>query len=101
MKNPFTAITQTVSVLFLLSAVVTAADLDIVSTMTFEVSGRKYVEPCVHNNTAQMREAHFKVGNKGVRWSFRPLPVAAGQTACFALDAPPIAPGLPNEINVE
>ncbi|MGH7899832.1 MAG: hypothetical protein ACREQQ_17885 [Candidatus Binatia bacterium] len=78
-----------------------AADLEIVSTGNFESGGKKYVEPCVHNNTAQVRQAHFKVGNKAVRWSFRPLPVPAGKTACFALDAPPIAPGLPNEVNVE
>jgi hypothetical protein len=77
------------------------ADLDIVSTMTFESEGRKYIEPCVHNNTAEVREAHFKIGTSGVRWSFRPLPVPAGQTACFALDAPPIAPGVANEVHVE
>ena len=78
-----------------------AADLDVVSTMAFEAGGHKYVEPCVRNNTAQVREAHFKVGSAGVRWIFKPLPVPAGKTACFALDAPPIAPGVANEIHVE
>jgi hypothetical protein len=80
---------------------VQAGDLELVSTGNFESGGRKYIEPCVHNNTAEIRQAHFKVGNKAVRWSFRPLPIPAGTTACFALDAPPIAPGLPNEVNVE
>ena len=77
------------------------ADLDVVSTMSFESGGRKYIEPCVHNNTAQIREAHFKIGSAGVRWTFRPLSVPPGQTACFALDAPPIAPGVANEVHVE
>jgi len=78
-----------------------AADLDIISTMSFESGGRKYIEPCVHNNTAEVRQAHFKVGTTGVRWSFAPLPVPAGQTACFELAAPPIAPGIANEVHVE
>jgi hypothetical protein len=78
-----------------------ASDLDIVSTMSFETGGRKYIKPCVHNNTAQARQAHFKVGTTGVRWSFAPLPVPAGQTACFELAAPPIAPGIANEVHVE
>jgi len=82
-----------------LSAV--ASDLDIVSTMSFETGGRKYIKPCVHNNTAEARQAHFKVGTTGVRWSFAPLPVPAGQTACFELAAPPIAPGIANEVHVE
>ena len=34
-----------------------AADLDIISTMSFESGGRKYIEPCVHNNTAEARQA--------------------------------------------
>ena len=78
-----------------------AQDLDIISTMTFEAGGKKYIKPCVHNNTAQMRQARFKVGTPGVRWSFAPLPVPAGQTACFELAAPPIAPGIANEVHVE
>jgi|ERR1041384_7737255 len=78
-----------------------ASDLDIVSTMSFETGGRKYIKPCVHNNTAEARQAHFKVGTTGVRWSFAPLPVPAGQTACFELAAPPIAPGIANEVHVE
>ena len=78
-----------------------ASDLDIVSTMSFETGGRKYIKPCVHNNTAEVRQAHFKVGTTGVRWSFAPLPVPAGQTACFELAAPPIAPGIANEVHVE
>jgi len=78
-----------------------AADLDIISTMSFESGGRKYIEPCVHNNTAEARQAHFKVGTTGVRWSFAPLPVPAGKTACFSLAAPPIAPGIANEVHVE
>ena len=78
-----------------------ASDLDIISTMSFETGGRKYIKPCVHNNTAQARQAHFKVGTTGVRWSFAPLPVPAGQTACFELAAPPIAPGIANEVHVE
>jgi hypothetical protein len=77
------------------------ADLDVVSTMNFESGGRKYVEPCVHNNTAEARQAHFKIGSAGVRWTFRPLTIPPGQTACFALDAPPIAPGVANEVHVE
>jgi len=78
-----------------------ASDLDIVSTMSFESGGKKYVKPCVHNNTAEVRQAHFKIGTTGVRWSFAPLPVPAGQTACFELAAPPIAPGVANEVHVE
>ena len=78
-----------------------ASDLDIVSTMSFETGGRKYIKPSVHNNTAEARQAHFKVGTTGVRWSFAPLPVPAGQTACFELAAPPIAPGIANEVHVE
>ncbi len=78
-----------------------ASDLDIVSTMSFESGGKKYVKPCVHNNTAEARQAHFKIGTTGVRWSFAPLPVPAGQTACFELAAPPIAPGIANEVHVE
>ena len=101
MPTRFAARTRIGSVFLLLCAPAMAADLDIVSTMTFESGGRKYIQPCVHNNTAELREAHFKVGNHAVRWTFRPLPVAAGQTACYALDAPPIAPGVPNEVNVE
>ena len=85
----------------LCTSVAGAADLDIVSTMSFESGGRKFIEPCVRNNTSQTREAHFKIGSRGVRWSFRPLPVPPGQTACFALDAPPIAPGVANEVHVE
>jgi len=78
-----------------------ASDLDIISTMSFESGGRKYIKPCVHNNTGEIRQAHFKVGTTGVRWSFAPLPVPAGQTACFELAAPPIAPGIANEVHVE
>jgi hypothetical protein len=78
-----------------------ASDLDIVSTMSFESGGKKYVKPCVHNNTAEVRQAHFKIGTTGVRWSFAPLPVPPGQTACFELAAPPIAPGIANEVHVE
>lgn len=78
-----------------------AADLEIVSTMSFEANGKKYVEPCVRNNSNESRQAHFKIGSAGVRWTFRPMTIAPGQTACFALDAPPIAPGVANEIHVE
>lgn len=101
MTTTLAGLNRIVSVFFLLCLPAMAADLDVVSTVTFESGGRKYIQPCVHNNTAQLREAHFKVGNHAVRWTFRPLPVAAGQTACYALDAPPIAPGVPNEVNVE
>lgn len=80
---------------------VSAADLEIVSTMNFESNGKKYVEPCVRNNTTESREAHFKIGSAGVRWTFRPITVGPGQTACVAFDAPPIAPGVANEIHVE
>ena len=78
-----------------------ATDLEIVSTMSFESNGKKYIEPCVRNNTTESRQAHFKIGVAGVRWSFRPITIAAGKTACFALDAPPIAPGVANEVHVE
>ncbi len=101
MRISLAGLTRTVSALFLLSAPTMAADLDLVSTVTFESGGRRYIQPCVHNNTGELREAHFKVGNHAVRWAFRPLPVAAGQTACYSLDAPPIVPGIPNEVNVE
>jgi hypothetical protein len=80
---------------------VAAADLDIVSTMTLESGGRKFLEPCAHNNTMELREARLKIGSCAVRWSFRPLHVPSGQTARFTLDAPPIAPGVANEVHVE
>lgn len=83
------------------ASLATAGDLDVVSTMSFESGGHKYIEPCVHNNTAEAREAHFKVGSAGVRWTFKPLTIPPGKTACFALEAPPIAPGVANEVHVE
>ncbi len=90
-----------VAALMLWCGYASASDLEIVSTMSFESGGKKYVEPCVHNNAAEARQAHFKVGSAGVRWSFRAISVPAGQTACFALDAPPIAPGVANDIHLE
>jgi hypothetical protein len=78
-----------------------AADLEIVSQMSFEANGKKYIEPCVRNNSQESRQAHFKIGSAGVRWTFRPMTIAPGQTSCFALDAPPIAPGIANEVHVE
>jgi len=97
-RGPWRAVS---ALMFFCASLAAASDLDVVSMMNFESGGRKYVEPCVHNNTAEVRNAHFKVGSAGVRWTFRPLPVPPGKTACFALDAPPIAPGVANEIHVE
>ena len=82
-------------------ASVSAADLEIVSTMSFENGGKQYVEPRVRNNTTAIRQAYFQVGNPAVRWTLHPLAVPPDQTDCFALDAPPIAPRLANEIPVE
>ncbi len=87
-------------------ASVSAADLEIVSTMSFESNGKQYVEPRVRNNTTAtrptaIRQAYFKVGNQAARWTLHPLAVPPDQTVCCALDAPPIAPRLANEIPVE
>jgi hypothetical protein len=102
MQFGFRHVGRALAALLCLRALAVAQDdLEIVSTMTFESGGRKYIEPCVHNHAAEVRQAHFKIGAGGVRWSFRPIDVPPGQTACFALDAPPIAPGVANEIHVE
>ena len=93
--------TRALAGLAVCSTCAAAADLEIVSTMSFESGGKKYVEPCVHNNTAEARQAHFKIGSPGVRWSFHPMAVPPGQTACFAIDAPPIAPGVANDIHLD
>ena len=92
---------RVVAALMLWCSYAAATDLEIVSTMNFESGGKKYLQPCVHNNAGEPRQAHFKVGSAGVRWSFRAMSVPAGQTACFALDAPPIAPGVVNDVRVE
>lgn len=90
-----------VAALMLMCSYAAAADLEIVSNMPFERNGKKYVEPCVHNKGPEARQARFKVGSAGVRWSFRPVTVPPGKTACFALDAPPIAPGVANDLRLE
>ena len=101
MNNLIRSSLRALTALTVLVSCASASDLEIVSTMNFESGCKKYVEPCVHNNAAEARQAHFKVGSAGVRWSFHPMAVPAGKTACFALDAPPIAPGLSNEVHLE
>jgi hypothetical protein len=101
MTSPLRVCQWAVAGSVLVCALGATADLEIVSSMTFESQGRRYVQPCVRNNTREPRQAHFKIGSRAVRWTFHPLPVPAGQTVCFALDAPPIAPGVANEIHVE
>jgi hypothetical protein len=78
-----------------------AGDLEIVSKVSWESSGRKFVQPCVKNNSAERREARFRLGARSVYWSFAPLPVDAGQVTCFTLDSPVLIKGVDNDVELE
>lgn len=67
-----------------------AADLEVVSTTTFESGGKKFLQPCVRNVSTESRTAHVRIGNGVMRWAYPPLKIAANETKCFTFDAPPL-----------
>ncbi len=78
-----------------------AGDLEIVSKLSWESGGQKFIQPCVRNNSAVARDARFRIGTGSVFWAFRPLAVQAGKVVCFTLDSPVIAKGLENQLELE
>ena len=76
------------------SGAVAAADLSIVNTTTFTSGGKKYLQPCVRNSSNAPKQAYVRIGNGVMKWAYPPLPVGAGETKCFAFDAPPLHAGV-------
>lgn len=71
-----------------------AAELEVVSTTTFESGGKKFLQPCVHNGAGETRTAHVRIGNGVMRWAYPPLKIPAKATKCFTFDAPPLHAGV-------
>ncbi len=89
------------SVLALVAVPALAGDLEIVSKLSWESGGQRFIQPCVRNKSATPREARFRIGTGSVFWAFKPLPVEAGKVVCFTLDSPVIAKGLENQLELE
>jgi hypothetical protein len=71
-----------------------AAELQVVSTTTFESGGKKFLQPCVHNAAGETRTVHVRIGNGVMRWAYPPLTIPAKKTLCFTFDAPPLHAGV-------
>ena len=82
------------AIVALRSGAVAAADLQIVSTTTFESGGKKFLQPCVHNSSKETKQAYVRIGNGVMKWAYPPLPVPPNTTKCYAFDAPPLHAGI-------
>lgn len=91
-----------VAAVFLSAQAAGAGDVVLVSTTKLQsTSGKKLLEPCVHNNAAEPKIALIKIGNGAVRWAYPPVEVNGGETKCVTFDAPPLGANAEAKVYVE